>query len=96
MLGKFMLSGVYRIFRKKDSECAEVRKASSEYLEGSPSGSLLQRIKGHLDLCRPCAAFVNSLSATVRMLSNMGQKEPPPNLKSNIIQRVEKGREERR
>ena len=92
----FKLSGIYRIFRKKDSECAEVRKASSEYLEGELSDSLLQRIKGHLDQCRPCAAFVNSLSATVRLLSDLGQKEPPPNLKSNIIQRVEKEQEEHR
>ena len=82
------LDRFFSIFRKKDSEHVEVRGLSSDYLEGNLPSSLMERVRTHLEKCGPCAAFVNGLSATIRMLSDMGRKEPPPHLKSHIYQRV--------
>lgn len=83
------LDRIFSIFRRKDSEHAEARGLSSDYLEGNLPSSLMERVRTHLEKCGPCAAFVNGLSATIRMLSDMGPKEPPPHLKSHIHQRVQ-------
>ncbi len=89
------LDSFFRKFRRNDSEHVKVRSLSSDYLEGNLSSSLGERVRTHLEKCGPCTAFVNGLSATIRMLSNMGEKEPPPNLKSDIIKRVDQDRKKR-
>ncbi len=83
------LDRIFSIFRRKDSEHVEVRSLSSDYLEDNLPNSLRERVRTHLEKCGPCTAFVNGLSATIRMLSDMGPKEPPPHLKSHIYQRVQ-------
>ncbi len=86
------LDRFFSVFSRKDSVHVEVRGLSSDYLEGNLPSSLGERVRTHLEKCGPCTAFVNGLSATIRMLSDLGNKEPPPKLKSHIIQRVDQDR----
>ena len=91
--------GLYRIlksFRKTDLDCAEVRKLSSEYLEGDLAPSRLQRLRAHLSGCTPCQAFVDGLASTLGMLTKLPKIESPLTLKQSIMEHIKeenKGRD---
>jgi hypothetical protein len=82
------LSNIFNIFRRK-SGSEEVRDLSSDHLEQDLSPSLMERVRTHIDNCGPCNSFVSTLTSTVELLTEMGRKEPPSQLKSSILKRVE-------
>ena len=84
----FGLDRITRLFGKKDLDCVEVRKLSSEYLEGDLLPSRLERFRDHISGCGPCRAFVDSLAAMVEMLRGMPVQSSPPTLKQSIMQRI--------
>ncbi len=73
---------------RRPSEHEEVRRLSSDYLDGDLPNTLMEKVRLHLDKCGPCASFFKSLSSTIRLLSEMGRQEAPANLKSSILERV--------
>ena len=80
------------MLRRGQTDCLEVRKASSEFLEGELSPSRLQKIRSHLDGCAPCRAFIDGLARTVRMLGQLPRQNTPTSLKQSIKEKIrEKG-----
>lgn len=89
-----MVSLLKKIFNWSKDECVETRELSSDYLEGDLSAQKLSTVQAHLSRCGPCRAFVETLSATIGILSRFPRVSPPSNFKQSIIERVKK--EERR
>ena len=77
-----------RLFGKRDMNCQDVRKLSSEYLDEDLPPSRLERFRAHLSGCAPCQAFVDGLASMVRMLTTLPKTESPPTLRQSIIERI--------
>ena len=84
----FRLNSVLGFFRKANLDCLEVRKLSSEYLEGDLPPSRLQIFRDHISNCRFCQSFIDSLASVVNMLSTLPKTQSPPTLKQSIIKIV--------
>ena len=84
----FRLSSILGFFRKTNLDCVEVRKLSSEYLEGDLPPSRLQIFRDHISNCRFCQSFIDSLASVVNMLSKLPKMQSPPALKQSIIEVV--------
>ena len=61
---------------------------SSDYLDGELEPSLRQKIRAHLAECPACAAFVNTLKATIDILRGAPPQPIPSGYKSRILQRI--------
>jgi hypothetical protein len=68
--------------------CAEVREASSEFLEADLPPPRMATFQAHLNKCGPCLAFVETLSATIGMLTRLPRVSAPPSFKQSIIERT--------
>ena len=84
----FRLQRISKLFGKRDLDCVEVRKLSSDYLEGDLKPSLLERFQAHISACGPCQAFVESVRSVMGMLADLPKVEAPPDLKRSIIERT--------
>ena len=71
-----MVSRFLRGFRrpKMDVDCEEVRRLSSDYIDAELEQSSAGKVRGHLERCGPCSAFINTLRATVELLSSIGKR----------------------
>jgi predicted anti-sigma-YlaC factor YlaD len=85
----FGLGKILGLIRNTDMDCVQVRKLSSDYLEGDLPPSRLEKIRAHLSGCPPCRSFVDSLASVVSMLTNSQKAESPPHLKQSIWDRIE-------
>ena len=79
-------------FQRKELNCDQVRKLSSEYLEGELSPSRLERFRSHISKCGPCRAFVEGLASMLGMLARLSKAEPPATLKQSIIEQIRASR----
>ena len=86
----FFLDIVAKLFRRGEPDCVDVRKLSSEYLEGNLPPSRLERFRAHLSSCGPCRAFIDSLASMVGMLTNLPRVQSPATLKQSIVERIAK------
>ena len=77
-----------RLFGKREMDCPEVRKLSSEYLEQALPPSRMQQLRAHISDCQPCRSFVESLSSMVRMLTRLPGSAAPETLKQSIMDQV--------
>jgi predicted anti-sigma-YlaC factor YlaD len=83
------LSRVFQwIFHRGEPDCAGVRELGSDYLEGELSSQKRSAIRTHLDRCGPCRAFIETLSATIGMLTRIPQTSPPQSFKENVLERI--------
>ena len=82
------LSRITKLFGKTELDCVEVRKLSSEYLEGDLPPSRLQRFRDHISKCGPCQSFVDNLASMIGMLTKLPKTQSPPSLKSSIIEHI--------
>ena len=86
-----MISRMLRILRRAPRlppPCHEARMLSSDYLDGELEPSLRQKIRAHLAECPACAAFVNTLKATIDILRGAAPRPIPHGYKSRILQRI--------
>ena len=84
-----MVTILKRIFRiGGEGECGEVHRVSSDYLENETDSKIRDRIRRHLEWCKPCSAFVNTLRSTIDLLRTSPSREAPPNLQTNILGQV--------
>ena len=81
-----------RLFGKRELDCPEVRKLSSEYLEEDLSPSRMQQFRAHISDCQPCRSFVDSLSSLARMLTRLPGSTAPETLKQSIMDQVRQER----
>ena len=87
MLGLYRIS---RLFSKRELDCTEVRKLSSEYLDETLAPPRLQKVRAHLSACPPCQTFVDGVASVVGMLTKLPGMQSPPNLRQSIMERTEK------
>ena len=79
-------------FWRKELNCDQVRKLSSEYLEGELSPSRLKSFSYHISKCGPCRAFVEGLVSMLGMLARLPKAEPPATLKQSILEQIRASR----
>jgi len=73
-----------------DLTCREVRELASDYLEQSQGRraldeTLLEKVQRHLQACRPCVSFMNTLKRTVDLLAGLPPAEAPPDVRQRIL-----------
>lgn len=82
-----------RIFHRGEPDCTEVRELGSDYLEGELPPPKRSAIQAHLEKCGPCRAFIETLSATIGLLTRMPQTSPPQTFKENVLERIRQERQ---
>jgi hypothetical protein len=76
------------LFGRSDASCADIRKGASDYIERDLSPGKLSKVQAHLDWCGPCQAFLETLAATIGMLSRFPRVTPPQSLGRSIMERM--------
>ena len=86
-----MISRLKGLFNRedKDPDCGEIRGLSSDYIDGDLDAATAGRVKGHLEWCGPCNAFVNTLRATVNMLRATPRRKAPDGFRNRIREKLE-------
>ena len=89
-----MVSRLKRLFSRenKDLDCGEIRDLSSDYIDGDLEVSTVDRVKGHLERCGPCNAFVNTLRATVNMLGAIPGRKAPDGFRQSVREKLKADR----
>ena len=60
------------------SECGEIFKRLSEYIDGELDADLCSSLEAHMEGCEPCQAFLESLRRTVKLVGDQRRPEIPP------------------
>ena len=77
-----------KILRRGEVDCNEVQRRSSDYLEEDLPAPKLSAIRAHLSNCGPCRAFVDTLAATIGILSRLPKVSAPPSFKESTMERI--------
>ena len=85
-----MIGLLDKIFHRGEVDCNEVRRSSSDYLEEDLSATKLSAIRAHLSNCGPCRTFVDTLAATIGVLSRFPKASAPSSLKDNVMERIKR------
>ena len=72
----------------RELDCPRVRELSSDYIDGELDQPRAKKVRSHLDWCRPCRAFVNTLRATVNLLRATPKSQAPDDLRQRIRDRT--------
>ena len=67
-----------------DSECVEIRGLASNHIDGELSEEQADKVRGHLDWCKPCVAFFNTLRSTIGLLGSTQKQEATPSLRQRL------------
>jgi len=71
--------------------CTRVRSHLGDHLEGDLELRFRARIDEHLGRCASCARELSELRSTVALLRTLPTPQPPAELASEIMQRIESG-----
>lgn len=74
--------------RARELSHAEVRARLSDYLDGSLVPDERARVEAHLDECRDCRAFRDTLRQTVHALDSLPRLRAPADAKRRLLERV--------
>ena len=77
--------GLAKLFGR-ESDCAELRRRASDYLEADISEEERQHILQHLEECRKCNSFLETFRATIAMLRVLPSRVIPQSLKDRLLQ----------
>lgn len=80
-----------KLFGRRDVDCKETRRLSSDYLEDNLRPSKFAGIQAHLRNCGPCRAFVDTLSSTIGVLSRLPSAPAPSSFKQSLMERIKRG-----
>ena len=69
-------------------DCGEVRDLASDYLDDEVDVSLRGRIAAHLGQCGLCAAFIETLRATISLLGSFEPEKAPSSLQGYVHDRI--------
>ena len=86
-----MISLLRRLFNPDQAACAEARKLASDYLADDLPARKRSGVQDHISRCGPCRAFVDTLAATIGLLTQMPKVTSPASLKQAILERTRKG-----
>ena len=79
-----------KMLRRGEVDCNEVQRRSSDYLEEDLPPPKLSAIRAHLSNCGPCRAFVDTLAATIGILSRLPRISVPPSFKESTMERIKR------
>ena len=80
-----------RLFNPDQAACAEARKLASDYLADDLSPQKRSSVQDHISRCGPCRAFVDTLAATIGLLTQLPKVTAPTSFKQAILERAKKG-----
>ena len=85
-----MFDRFIRLFRREpaESECAQVRGISSDFIDEELDEESAEKVRAHLEWCADCEGFFNTLRATIRLLRSTKDIEAPPPLPERIRERL--------
>ena len=86
-----MMGFFRRLFNPDQAACAEARKLASDYLADDLSARKRSSVQDHISRCGPCRAFVDTLAATIGLLTQLPRVAAPASLKQAILERTKKG-----
>ena len=76
--------------RQEHNGCAKIRELLSDFLDNDLSESDLDEVERHLSECEPCAAFMDTLRATVALLRASARNEAPPGFRDRVREHLQK------
>ncbi len=76
--------------RKGGTPCREVIDLSSDYIDGELEEAVAVSLKGHLERCKPCRAFINTLRSTVELLRAAPKQQAPESFRERLRARLHK------
>ena len=79
---------ITKLFRRGEVDCDEVRESSSAYLENDLTEGKRSAAHVHLSQCGPCKAFVDTLGATIGILSKLPLITAPSAFKQSLMARI--------
>ncbi len=84
-----------RLFRGREGRtpCRDVVDLSSDYIDGELDEAVAVRLKGHLERCKPCRAFINTLRTTVDLLRATPRRPAPESFRERLRARLWKAGE---
>ena len=85
-----MMGLIKRFLNPGRADCAEVRNLASDYLADDLSPKKRSTVHDHLSRCGPCRAFVDTLAATISLLTQIPRVAAPASFKQTIIERAKK------
>ena len=85
-----LLRPFMKLLHPNEVDCIDTRKLSSDYLEESLPPKKLTAIQNHLAGCGPCRAFMNSLAATIGVLSSFPKVPLPSSFKQSLMDKIRK------
>ena len=86
-----MISRILRMFRRSGAlppPCEEARMLSSDYIDGELEPALRQKIRAHLADCPLCAAFIETLRATIEALRGVPSQPVPDGFRRRLRQHI--------
>ena len=93
-----MVARISRFFRRNGHDHdGHVRdEQSSAFIDNELDEKERNRVIKHLERCGLCLAFINTLRATVGLLSSTETPEPPPTLKDRIRSSLPRAEDEKK
>jgi hypothetical protein len=70
---------------------ADVKNHLAEYLEGELDLGVRALVDAHLDGCSDCAADVDQMQQTIRLLRMLPDPQTPPMIAANVMRRIRAG-----
>ena len=70
-------------------EHVALRGMSSDYLDGDLDTETAERVRDHLEWCPPCRSFVDTLKATVGLLSSTARRDAPESFRNRLLKRLQ-------
>ncbi|PKB79094.1 MAG: hypothetical protein BZY88_15085 [SAR202 cluster bacterium Io17-Chloro-G9] len=83
-----MIGVIAKIFRRREVDCIEVRRRSSDYIEEQLPRKKFTEVQDHLKGCAPCRAFVDTLASTIGLITRLPRVATPARFKQSILERV--------
>jgi RNA polymerase sigma-70 factor (ECF subfamily) len=76
----------------RDRQCRQIFAALSDYVDGELPVKSCRELERHLEGCKPCIAFLESLKTTVEACRRYGQNEKlslppqlPPEMRARLV-----------
>ncbi|GIV62541.1 MAG: hypothetical protein KatS3mg044_1407 [Rhodothermaceae bacterium] len=74
-----------RQFFRKEPTCEDVNRFLVEYLDGTLDPETRARFEAHLGACPKCKPYLEQYLATLRLVKEAGDVEPPPALVEHTL-----------
>src|SRR4051812_45061091 len=64
---------------------AHIDQEATEYLDGTLSPALKQKVKSHIIFCNACRQYLTQIEANIQHLKSLPKRHPSKNLKTEIL-----------